>query len=51
MAQARQDVASVAAALEKRYPDSNRSLGFTVQTELESRVRSFTFRPVLRALA
>ena len=37
MTQARQDVASVAAALETQYPASNRGLGFTVQTELESR--------------
>lgn len=37
VSQARQDVAAVAAALEKRYPASNRGLGFTVQTELQSR--------------
>jgi predicted permease len=37
MTQARQDVASVAAALEKQFPASNRGLGFTAQTELESR--------------
>jgi predicted permease len=37
MTQGRQDVASVAAALEKEYPGSNRGLGFTVQTELQSR--------------
>jgi len=42
MAQARQDVASVATVLEKRYPDSNRTLGFTVQTELESRTTDST---------
>jgi predicted permease len=37
MTQARQDVASVAAMLAKQYPDSNRGLDFTVQTELQSR--------------
>ena len=37
LAQARQDVASVAATLATQYPDSNRSLDFTVQTELQSR--------------
>ncbi|HVQ15746.1 MAG TPA: ABC transporter permease, partial [Vicinamibacterales bacterium] len=37
MTQARQDVASVAATLATQYPASNRSLGFTVQTELQSR--------------
>jgi predicted permease len=37
MAQARQDVATVAAALEKQYPASNRGLGLSVQTELQSR--------------
>jgi putative ABC transport system permease protein len=37
MTQARQDVASVADALEQQYPDSNRGLGFTVQTELQAR--------------
>jgi predicted permease len=37
MTQARQDVASVAAMLTTQYPDSNRGLEFTVQTELQSR--------------
>jgi predicted permease len=37
LAQARQDVASVAATLAKQYPDSNRGVDFTVQTELQSR--------------
>jgi predicted permease len=37
IAQARQDVASVAATLAKQYPGSNRGLEFTVQTELQSR--------------
>jgi predicted permease len=37
MTQARQEVASLAVALEKRYPSSNRGLGLTVQTELQSR--------------
>jgi predicted permease len=35
--QARQDVASLAATLAKQYPNSNRGLDFTVQTELQSR--------------
>jgi len=37
MTQARQDIASIAAALEKQYPVSNRGLGLSVQTELQSR--------------
>jgi len=37
MAQARQEVATIAAALDKEYPASNRGLGLTVQTELQSR--------------
>ena len=37
LAQARQEVATIAAALEKEYPASNRGLGLTVQTELQSR--------------
>src|SRR5262245_38965867 len=42
MPQARQDAAAVAAALEKRYPATNRGFGFTVQTELESRTSDTT---------
>jgi putative ABC transport system permease protein len=37
LTQARQDVAAVAATLAKQFPDSNRGLDFTVQTELQSR--------------
>ena len=37
LAQARQDVSAVAATLAKQYPDSNRGLEFTAQTELQSR--------------
>ena len=37
LAQARQDAGAIALALEKEYPASNRALGLTVQTELQSR--------------
>jgi predicted permease len=37
LAQARQDVAAVAATLTTQYPGSNRGMNFTVQTELQSR--------------
>jgi predicted permease len=37
LTQARQDVASVATALARQHPDSNRGLAITVQTELQSR--------------
>jgi predicted permease len=37
LTQARQDVASVAATLARQHPESNRGLGMTVQTELQSR--------------
>src|SRR4030095_16136166 len=37
VSQARQDVAAVAAALAKRYPATNRGLGVTVPTALQSR--------------
>ena len=37
LAQARQEVATIAAALQNEYPASNRGLGLTVQTELQSR--------------
>lgn len=37
LTQARQEVASVAATLARQFPDSNRGLDFTVQTELQSR--------------
>jgi predicted permease len=37
LTQARQEVAALAATLAKQFPDSNRGLDFTVQTELQSR--------------
>jgi predicted permease len=37
LAQARQEVAFVAATLTEQYPASNRGMNFTVQTELQSR--------------
>ncbi len=37
LTQARQEVAAIAATLAKQFPDSNRGLDFTVQTELRSR--------------
>jgi predicted permease len=37
LTQARQEVASVAATVAEQFPDSNRGLDFTVQTELQSR--------------
>ena len=37
LAQARQEVATIAAALQQEHPASNRGLGLTVQTELQSR--------------
>jgi predicted permease len=37
LTQARQDVASVATAMARQHPDSNRGLAITVQTELQSR--------------
>jgi predicted permease len=37
LTQARQDVAAIATTLAKQYPDSNRGLGITIQTELQSR--------------
>jgi len=42
MAQAREEVATVAAALERQYPASNRGLGFIAQTELQSRTTDST---------
>ena len=37
IAQARQEAGAIALGLEKQYPDTNRALGLTVQTELQSR--------------
>jgi predicted permease len=37
IAQARQDVSSVAAAIAEQHPDSNRGMDFTVRTELQAR--------------
>ena len=37
--QARAEVATIAAALEKQYPDTNRNRSMTVRTELEARIK------------
>ena len=37
--QARAEVATIAAALEKQYPDTNRNRSMTVRTELETRIK------------